>query len=92
MAPMYYKEAHAIIIAFSLNSKESFENMENWISDVDENATTPNFIKIICGLKSDLYDEAERTSLKDGMKYAKAKNAFYFETSSKDGSTVDEMF
>ena len=68
---MYYKEAHAIIIAFSLNDRGSFENMESWINDVEENATTPNFIKIICGLKSDLYDEKERTSLKDGMKYAK---------------------
>ena len=26
-----------------------------WIDDVEENATTPNALKVIVGLKSDLY-------------------------------------
>ena len=85
MAPLYYKTAHAIIIGFALDDKQSYANMEEWIDDVDKNAQTPNFIKIICGLKSDIYSEKEMPSLKDRMKYAKSKGAYYFETSSKTG-------
>ena len=54
---MFYRDAHCVIITFSLANKISFENMGKWIDDVDENVSTPNYIKIIAGLKSDLYDE-----------------------------------
>ena len=53
---MYYKDANAILIAFSLTSADSFGNLQKWIGDVDENATMPNCIKVIIGLKCDMID------------------------------------
>ena len=55
MTSMYYKSSHAILIAFDLTSLISFESLNKWIDDVEENATTPNALKVIVGLKSDLY-------------------------------------
>lgn len=56
---MYYKDAQAIIIAFSLTSSESFENMDKWMKDIENNATVPNFVKVVCGLKCDLDSQKE---------------------------------
>ena len=54
MTSMYYKGAHAILIAFDLSNAESFESLVKWLDDVEENSTIPNALKIIVGLKSDL--------------------------------------
>ena len=56
LTPMYYKTAQAILISFSLTSAESFESLDKWVKDVDQNATTANFVKVIVGMKSDLDD------------------------------------
>ena len=50
---MYYKDAEAIIIGFSLSDYTSFENINNWLEEVEDNVTIHNYLKIIVGLKSD---------------------------------------
>ena len=50
---MYYKDAHAIIVAFSLTNAETFENLERWMKDIENNATISNYVLVIVGNKSD---------------------------------------
>jgi len=54
---MYYRTAECILLAFSLTSEESFASLDTWIQNVEANATTANFLKIIVGLKADLVGE-----------------------------------
>ena len=56
---MYYRDAHAILIAFSLTSNNSFLNINSWIEEVNKQASKANALKIIVGLKSDLVEEKE---------------------------------
>jgi len=35
MASMYYKNAHAIVLAFGLDSITSFENLSKWMKDIE---------------------------------------------------------
>ena len=51
---MYYKSAEAIILAFSLIDSETFENLNKWVREIDQNATKSNCVKILVGTKSDL--------------------------------------
>ena len=88
---MYYKNAEAVLITFSLTSSESFENLDKWITEIDKNATTNNYVKILVGTKCDCDDQKE-IPYKEGQKYAKNNGAIYFETSAKDGTNVEEMF
>ena len=88
---MYYKNAEAVLITFSLCSQISFESLDKWIRDVDENSTFPNIMKVLLGTKSDLISERE-VSQKDGEKLAKNNGFHYFETSAKEGTNVDQMF
>ena len=62
---MYYKNAEAILISFSLSSAESFENLEKWMKDIDQHATMVNTIKVIIGTKSDS-DSLKEVTYKEG--------------------------
>ena len=53
---MYYKDAHAILLAFSLIDFETFENLSKWMKEIEINATKTNCVKILVGTKSDLDD------------------------------------
>jgi len=91
LTPMYYKNAEGIIIAFSLTSAESFENLGKWMSEIEQNASISNCVKIIVGTKCDL-DADKEVSYKDASKFAKSHNALYFETSAKSGFQIQEAF
>ena len=61
----YYKKSHGVIIAFSVDSKESFESVSSWLSyvgkwieDVTETIQEITPIMLV-GNKMDLVDERE---------------------------------
>ena len=70
LTPMYYKNAEGILIAFNLTSAESFENLEKWMNEIEQNATISNSIKFILGTKCDLDDKKEVT-YKEASRFAK---------------------
>ena len=54
---MYYKDAECIVLGFSLADYQSFENVNTWLEEVEENVTIHNYIKVLVGLKSDHPDQ-----------------------------------
>ena len=87
---MYYKDAQAVILAFSLTRMDSFEALDQWLQEVEEKSQESNYVKIIIGNKSDLM--GQEVPYSKGSKYAKENGAMYYETSAKDGSNVNEVF
>ena len=51
---MYYRDAVAIVLAFSLTDEATFENLGKWISDIEENTMTAGVLTILIGTKADL--------------------------------------
>ena len=78
-------------IAYSINSRESFDHLEGWINTLKQNSS-PNVLKFIVGNKCDL--ENEREVQKDEGKKLKNDNNydFFIETSAKDDKFVTELF
>lgn len=87
---MYYKDAQAVILAFSLTRMDSFDALDNWISEVREKSQENNYVKVIIGSKCDLM--GQEVPYSKGSKYAKENGAMYFETSAKSGHHVNEVF
>lgn len=87
---MYYKDAQAVILAFSLTRMDSFDALDNWINEVKEKSQENNYVKVIIGNKSDLM--GQEVPYSKGSKYAKENGAMYFETSAKSGINVNEVF
>ena len=56
LASMYYKDAEAILLGFSLTNHQSFDNLDKWMIEIENHATKANFVKVIVGLKCDLED------------------------------------
>jgi len=50
---MYYRDAQAIIVLFSLTNGESFENLDKWFRDIDDKTEMNNILKVVVGSKSD---------------------------------------
>ena len=61
----YYKGAAGIILAYSISDRNSFENVERWINQIDTHAPS-DVSKILIATKSDLSD-SRQISLIEGQ-------------------------
>jgi small GTP-binding protein len=57
----YYKGAAGIILSYSITDRNSFENVERWISQIDTNAPR-DVSKVLIGTKYDLCDTRQVSS------------------------------
>ncbi|KAJ5078320.1 rab2a member ras oncogene family [Anaeramoeba ignava] len=89
LAPMYYRGARAILVVFDITKYDTFLKADQWLKDSIENNSNPHIILI--GNKSDLEFE-RKVETTEAEEYAKKVNAIYFETSSKNGQNVKEIF
>ena len=52
----FYKDSDAVFIVFSMINKQSFDSLQNWVNDVDNNAKE-NVVKYLVGNFSDMEEE-----------------------------------
>ena len=55
---LYYKKAAIVCLVYSVTDYESFDALQYWVSQLDENAD-PNCIKFVVGTKIDDNDVEE---------------------------------
>ena len=92
MTNSYYKGADGIIIVFDLTSKESFENIPNWLSDVYERLGEDVNI-IVFANKSDVEDPSEiQVTDEEIAAFVKERNIKVIKTSARTGHNVDDSF
>jgi small GTP-binding protein len=91
MAKSYYQRAHGIILACSINNRNTFYNLKNWLNSIKDNANMGEIKIIIIANKSDLVEERE-VSTDEIAKKAKELDVEYFETSAKDNSNIENAF
>lgn len=54
----YYRGAHGLVIAFSLDDPNSFHHLQYWLNHINEGCA-PSCKKILVGTKSDLVTETK---------------------------------
>ncbi|XP_061374288.1 ras-related protein RABD2a isoform X2 [Gastrolobium bilobum] len=86
----YYRGAHGIIIVYDVTDEESFNNVKQWLSEIDRYASD-NVNKLLVGNKSDL--TANRVVSYDTAKeFADQIGIPFMETSAKDSTNVEQAF
>ncbi|CAD8160875.1 unnamed protein product [Paramecium octaurelia] len=85
----YYKGAMGIILVYSIDDKDSFSNISNWMNQIKQHASE-NVCKLLIGNKSDVPNRV--VSKEEGEALAKQFGVQFFETSAKDGTNVSEAF
>ena len=88
IAPSYYRDAVCAIITFSVNNKESFDELEYWTGIVKVNAH-PTIPIVICATKTDCEC---LVPIEQGEKYARDNGYPFITCCSKTGENVRELF
>jgi len=86
----YYRGADGIVMLYDVTSSESFDHVEEWLSEVNRYAT-PETEKLVVGNKADLEDQRQ-VSVESGQQLSQQLNIPHFETSAKSNTNVDEAF
>ncbi|XP_022086490.1 ras-related protein Rab-24-like isoform X1 [Acanthaster planci] len=90
---LYYRGAQAAVLCYDLTNPTSFDKVRFWLEEVKK---SEEFCKIyLCGTKLDLVEEGREARQVDSdfvAYYADEFCAEVFETSSKTGYNVKELF
>ncbi|KAK9762565.1 GTP-binding protein [Basidiobolus ranarum] len=86
----YYRGAMGIVLVFDVTDERSFNNVRNWIKNVEQHAHE-GVNKIIVGNKCDIEDKKAITK-EQGQTFAEEFGVKYVETSAKANIGVEEAF
>jgi Ras-related protein Rab-8A len=86
----YYKGAAGIILTYSIIDRGSFDNIDRWVSQIDNNAPS-DVSKVLLATKADLNYERQ-VSTEEGEALAKKYRMPFMEVSAKSGVNVKEGF
>ena len=84
----FFRTAEGVILVFDLTDENSFNRINKWINDINEN--TENVEIVMVGNKADLNDR--QVSKIKAENFAYDKNFKYIETSAKDGTNILLLF
>jgi len=86
----YYRGAHGIIVVYDITDAESFNNVKQWLHEIDRYASE-NVNKLLVGNKSDLTSKRAVT-FEQGKEFADSLNIEFIETSAKNATNVEKAF
>ncbi|XP_013392768.1 ras-related protein ORAB-1 [Lingula anatina] len=86
----YYRGAHGIIIVYDVTDQDSFNNVKQWLQEIDRYASE-NVNKLLVGNKCDLTTKkvVDYTTAKE---FADQLGIPFLETSAKNATNVEQAF
>jgi Ras-related protein Rab-5C len=87
---MYYRNAAAALLVYSINDRDSFNQVDIWLRSLQDN-TPSGVLVFLVGNKSDL-DENRQVSIQEGQDKATTIHATFSEVSAKTGLGIEELF
>jgi small GTP-binding protein len=89
---LFINDSHIIILVYSIDSKESFNNLNYWYDTIREKLKGEKYILSVVGSKYDLVDN-EVVTEEEGKKFAKEKEATFKLVSAKeDPDGINKLF
>ncbi|PAA64251.1 hypothetical protein BOX15_Mlig028052g1, partial [Macrostomum lignano] len=86
----YYRGAHGIIVVYDVTDQESFNNVKNWLQEIDRYASE-NVNKLLVGNKCDLTAK-KVVDFATAKEYADKLGIVFLETSAKNSTNVEQAF
>ena len=86
----YYRGGNGVLVVYDITDRESFENLNSWLIEIEKNANK-NVFKILIGNKCDLEDK-RKVTFQEGKDFADSNGMKFLETSAKTATKVEEAF
>lgn len=86
----YYRGAMGIMLVYDITNMKSFDNIKNWIRNIEEHASG-DVEKMILGNKCDM-EEKRVVSQEKGQMLALEYGIKFLETSAKAGDNIEKAF
>ena len=86
----YFRGSHGLFLIYDITNRDSFKNLENWLSEIEEHAIK-NVLKILIGNKCDLENDRE-IKTEEGQAFANRNGMQFMETSAKMNTNINESF
>ena len=86
----YFRGNDAIIITYDITERSSFESVQYWMEQIDENASNTS-IRYLVANKSDLKERAV-VSTEEGKSLAAQYGIKFIETSAKESENINYLF
>ena len=87
----FFRSASLAIVVYSIDTEDSFNNIEKWLNDI-KTQSNPDIKIFLIGNKADLEDK-RRLTKEQGEQLCRDHNlAFFMETSAKTGFNVQNVF
>jgi len=86
----YYRGAHGIIVVYDVTDKVSFNNVKQWLGEIDRYACQ-SVNKLLVGNKADLI-EKKVVDYNESKEFADSLGISFLETSAKSAQNVEEAF
>ncbi len=86
----YYKGGNGVLVVYDITDRESFENLNSWLIEIEKNANK-NVYKLLIGNKCDL-EEKRKVSYQEGKDFATSNGMQFIETSAKADTKVKDAF
>ena len=87
----YYRGAQGVILVYDITRRDTFDNIREWLKEVDIFTTKENVIKVLVGNKIDL-EKSRKVSRNEGSEFARQYNMLFFEASAKTKLGVQDAF
>ncbi len=84
------RTVQGIALVFDVTSKKSFDNVNMWLNEINENFKEPSLI--LLGNKIDMPEDKWQVTQEDINSLIKQKNMRYFATSAKTKHGINEAF
>lgn len=85
---IFYRGAHAAILAYSVGMRSSFESLNEWLKEI-RNSCSPDVLLFLIGNKSDISPIHREVTYEEALEFQKKNNILYFtETSAKSGDNI----
>jgi len=86
----YYQSANGIIVVFDITNQDSFNNVRDWVIDIERYGTEALYALCLVGNKIDLDHRA--VAADTAKAFCNEHQYLYMETSAKTGKNVDTLF
>ena len=85
------KNVDGLLLVYSIANRESFNNLEGWLSQLNDVTDLKKKPVVIIGNKKDL-ERSRQIEFNKGKEFADSHNLHFYEVSAKTGENVQEAF